>query len=121
MTEKQERNKLIADYYCPEKKTIQDKHGNWWFTSTPTGNKRGFPVNFNSLDSLVPVWEKLSLHEDIKINRFVPGPVINMVEFCKTVGQTDGGLPLQVFYKAEGETIQLAAALATVKAIKELK
>jgi len=76
------------------------------------------PLGFytNSLDALVPVWEKLQARPMFEYDH---SPLQNkMMEFCEVSDNSDGELP---YGYGSGKTIQEAAAHATAKAIKSLK
>jgi hypothetical protein len=106
-----EANKIIAEYMGWYKQST-DKHPHAW------NNNEGFRVNKHewfseSLDALVPVWEKLEYVPLFKQAR------LSKTYWCK-VESIDIGKP--TFCSPEGiVTIQEAAAIATAKAIQELK
>ena len=112
----QDANKIIAEYMGF--KIVSD--GISELIEGPSGTLRILKGTYsNSLDALVPVWEKLE-EVNVFVNRFAPHG--KFVELCSDKKGKDY-LPWDCFHyhKHEGTTIQEAACIATAKAIKELE
>lgn len=94
----QEANKIIAEYMGVPSQYINGVIWNAEKGYTTTDFRK-------SLDALVPVWEKLGIHEKYLYPKMVTLYHDELSDGCD----------------AEGKTIQEAACTATAKAIKELK
>lgn len=95
----EEANKTIAEYMGTT------------YRNTKHGNEIMYLGYSNSLDALVPVWEKLKVHEHVALD------ITNKEVFVWEEGNYTCGWHS---YNSTGNTIQEAACLATAKAIKEL-
>ena len=109
----EEANKIIAEYMCYR---LREGYSDRWC------NEKGScgEPDFISLDALVPVWEKLK-ENGVWLNKLGNR---NYNQFCLFADKpTETYTPFSPFdfFEHIGETIQEAAAIATAKAIKELK
>lgn len=111
----EEVNKIIAEFMCLD---IREVNGNQLYVWEH--NDMASALYTESLDALVPVWEKLSEDnpscDTIKID-LVKGNESASFVFWNRSFFHDG----EIKYYSEGKTTQQAAAHATAKAILELK
>jgi hypothetical protein len=101
----EEANKIIAEYMGLD---------------YPTRNDAGFFMpnpNFKSLDALIPVWEKL----DVELSRLIFNGNVQDNTDNKKFHVSLFKESIFAFSDSFGDTIQEAAAIATAKAIQELK
>ncbi len=111
-----EANRIIAEYMDRRCYNCGDiDTGHCCFAVNGYGNDE----YTNSLDALVPVWEKLK-DSGVFMNQFFPQE--NRVQLYKEKCAEEYS-PFDRFdyFMAEENTIQEAAAIATAKAIQELK
>ena len=103
--DKEEANKIITEYMDEESET--DMFNGALGGCFPTFSN----MKYISLDALVPVWEKLNLPRILEIDISEKSKPSFSYRYYTQLGYS---------HSAEGETIQEAAVIATVKAIKEL-
>jgi len=114
----EEANKIIAKYMCNCSTQYKAKGRKVYISHNPDPYKfyEHGKVYSESLDALVPVWEKLKVKPDFKYNYLdnsISCGLHDYMDFGFYSGVVGG------FQRAE--SIHEAAAIATAKAIKELE
>jgi hypothetical protein len=114
-----EVNRIIAEFMSDTQRTYKCKNGKLLVQDyiELKWHDLGFQAYTESLDSLIPVWERLELNclrdgcnFSSKHNPNLSLIFVNRREGCK-----------QYKFYSTGETIQKAAAMATCKAILKLR
>ena len=113
-----EINKTIAEFMCWEF-VREDSDGFVWrenYGNSSYSSKykydKNTPIEYTkSLDALVPVWDKLKIEMRLRINT-----IESSINECVVINSIDDRYLINQY----GETLQEAAAKATVKAIKAL-
>lgn len=99
-------------YYSPITCAIPQKEVPY-YTSVVIGGHKPTEDYTKSLDSLIPVWEKMGVTPTLCLEHKSASMYVNPELIGKPFGNME-------FYTIKGETIQEAAAMVTAKVIEDL-